>query len=90
MIDVKKIAQLARLTLREEESAAYENHFRAILKYFEALEKVDTEGVEPMVTPTPMEQFWRQDQVVEWEGAEQALANAPERSGHLFKVPPVV
>lgn len=88
--DLKKVAQLARLTLSEEEFAVYPEQFSAILKHFEQIEKVATDGVEPLVTASDIEQSLRADKVEQWESAEVAMANAPERSGNLFKVPPVV
>ncbi len=88
--DLKKVAKLARLELRPEELSVYPKQFAAILEYFEQIAKIDTKGVEPLVTPTDMEQNLRTDVTEAWDGAEQALANAPERSGNLFKVPPVV
>ena len=88
--DLKKVAKLARLELRPEELSAYPKQFAAILEYFEQIAKIDTKGIEPLVTPTDMEQTLRADTAESWDGADQALANAPERSGNLFKVPPVV
>ncbi|MCB0341954.1 MAG: Asp-tRNA(Asn)/Glu-tRNA(Gln) amidotransferase subunit GatC [Pseudobdellovibrionaceae bacterium] len=90
MIDIEKVVKLARLTITEDEAKQYSEQIPAILEYFEKISKVNTKGVEPLVTPTPMEQHLREDKVQPGLGAEKALANAPEKSGHLFKVPPVV
>ena len=88
--ELKKVAKLARLELKAEELALYPKQFAAILEYFEQIAKVDTSKVEPLLTPTDMEQHLRVDEVTPWGGADIAMANAPERSGNLFKVPPVV
>jgi aspartyl-tRNA(Asn)/glutamyl-tRNA(Gln) amidotransferase subunit C len=88
--ELKKVARLARLELRQEEMQVYPKQFAAILEYFEQIAKIDTKNVEPLVTPTDMEQQLRADAVKGWENTDLALANAPERSGNLFKVPPVV
>lgn len=88
--ELKKVAKLARLELRPEEIAAYPKQFASILEYFEQIAKIDTSKVEPLVTPSDMVQNLREDVAQAWEGAETAMANAPERSGNLFKVPPVV
>lgn len=90
MIDVKKVATLARLTLTEEEEARYQKQLSAVFKYFEEIAQIKTDGVEPMVTPSDIEQHWREDKVKDVLSPEEALANAPEKSGNLFKVPPVV
>jgi len=88
--EVARVANLSRLSLTPDETRALAVQLSSVLKNFDQVSKVDTSGVEPLVTPTDIEQFWRQDQVEKWEGAEAALKNAPEAIGNLFKVPPVV
>lgn len=90
MIDVKKVANLARLTLSAEEEAKYQKQLGAVFKYFEEIAQIPTDGVEPLTTPTEIEQHWREDVVKDVLTPEEALQNAPEKSGQLFKVPPVV
>ena len=89
-MDIDSVAKLARLTLTEEESKAFTEQFDSILNYFEQIKNVDTSNVEPMVTPTDIALYLREDEVKEWEGSSQVLEEAPETSGQLFKVPPVV
>lgn len=87
---VEKVAKLARLSLTREECMELAQQLSSVLSHFESVSKVKTDGVEPLVTPTDMEQFWREDESKTWADSETALANAPERVGQLFKVPPVV
>lgn len=89
-MDINKVAQLARLTLSEEEQKAFTEQFDSILNYFEQIKNVDTSNVEPMITPTDIALYLREDVSKEWEGSSQVLEEAPETSGQLFKVPPVV
>ncbi len=89
-LDVTKVARLARLQLSKGEEILFQEQMNAIVIYFDELKTVDTEGVEPLVTPSPIESSLRPDEISVWEDSEKALDNAPERSGHLFKVPPVV
>ena len=89
-INVKKIAQLARLQINEADEAKCQQQMESILNYFNEVSAVNTEGVEPLVTPVDIELVFRQDEKKESISVEEALQNAPERSGHLFKVPPVV
>jgi aspartyl-tRNA(Asn)/glutamyl-tRNA(Gln) amidotransferase subunit C len=86
---VKKVAQLARLKLNEDELSSIQNQLSAVLENFERIAQVKTDGVRPLVTPTEIAQTMRPD-VVESFDADKILANAPEKSGRLFKVPPVV
>ena len=88
--EVTRVALLARLSLTDEETKQMAEQLTMVLAAFEHVSKVDTEGVEPLVTPTDVEAVWREDQAIPWESPAVAMANAPEAVGHLFKVPPVV
>lgn len=88
--EVARVAYLARLSLTPEETRALAVQLSSVLKNFDQVSKVNTEGVEPLVTPTDIEQFWRQDQIESWDEISNVIQNAPEAVGNLFKVPPVV
>ncbi len=90
MIDVKKIAHLARLSITPQEEKMYQEQMSSIFKHFEEIAAIDTTNVEPLVTPTEMKLVFRHDKKEILQTVEDAMANAPERSGNLFKVPPVV
>ncbi|MEK6773039.1 MAG: Asp-tRNA(Asn)/Glu-tRNA(Gln) amidotransferase subunit GatC [Bdellovibrionota bacterium] len=87
---IEQIAKLARLEVSETQAKQYSQQLSQILNYFEQISKVNTEGVEPLVTPSEIESFWREDEVKKDYTAEEMTANAPSRAGNLFKVPPVV
>ncbi len=87
---VHKIADLAKLELTDKEITDFTEQFAAIFEHFQKLSKVNTEGIEPLVTASPVTFHPREDVVLRGLGAEKSLQNAPERQGNLFKVPPVV
>jgi len=89
---VEHVSRLARLKLSEQEINAFSRQLSAVLDNFQALAQVDTTAVLPLVTPTDMSMNLREDIVdVPDDGeSEKMLQNAPEKSGRLFKVPPVV
>lgn len=86
---VEKVAQLARLSLSNEELSSIQNQLSAVLENFEQIAQVDTTSVSPLVTPTDVKQKLRVD-VAQTYSSEKILESAPEKSGNLFKVPPVV
>lgn len=93
MIDqktIERIAKLARLKINEQEAAEYGQQLAKVLNHFQQINKIDTAGVEPLVTPTDIEIFHRNDEVRKDFSATEMVANAPEKAGQLFKVPPVV
>jgi aspartyl-tRNA(Asn)/glutamyl-tRNA(Gln) amidotransferase subunit C len=93
MIDkkaIEHIAKLARLQITDGEAIEFSQQLSKMLGYFEQISKVDTTGVEPLVTPSEMEVHWREDVNIKELTAEELVASAPEKVGNLFKVPPVV
>lgn len=93
MIDkktIERIAKLARLEISEAEATEYSEQLGKALGHFEQIAKIDTTGIEPLVTPTEIEEFWREDVSKQEYSAEEMTSNAPSKAGNLFKVPPVV
>ena len=89
-IDVKNVANLARLALDEDRAPALEAELNGILSFVEQLSEVDTDGVEPMTSVVAMTQRLRQDVVTDGDKADSVLANAPDRVADFFAVPKVV
>ncbi len=87
---IKKIAVLARLELTPKEVELYTKQLGNIVEYISELSKLDTKGVVPMVTPTDIVPHYREDKVLPSLGADAVTANAPDKSGNLFKVPAVL
>jgi len=87
---VQKVANLARLKISDAEATAIAGQLSAVLENFKQLAAVDTTGIEPLVTPTDLSIRLREDEAVVEKDVEAFIANAPARSGNLFKVPPVV
>ncbi|OFZ28537.1 MAG: glutamyl-tRNA amidotransferase [Bdellovibrionales bacterium RIFCSPHIGHO2_01_FULL_40_29] len=93
MIDqktIEHIAKLAKLKINPSETEEYGRQLSKVLNHFEQIAKIDTTGIEPLVTPTDIDFFAREDLVANDYTAEQMVSNAPEKAGQLFKVPPVV
>jgi aspartyl-tRNA(Asn)/glutamyl-tRNA(Gln) amidotransferase subunit C len=87
---VEHIAQLARLTLSDEEKALYQGQLSAILEYFEKLEGLDTEAISPTATVLPLRSVMREDEPKPSSPREDILANAPAAEDGCFEVPAVL
>lgn len=93
MIDpetIQNIAKLARLKVTADEAAELGEQLTKVLGHFKQIEQINTNGVEPLVTPSEIDFYTRPDAVVHTTTTEEILKNAPEKGGNLFKVPPVV
>ena len=87
---VRRIAHLARIDVSEAELPHLQVEINAILKFIEALEAVDVEGVEAMTSVIPMRLPMREDVVSDGEIAAKVLANAPLTEDGFFLVPKVI
>jgi aspartyl-tRNA(Asn)/glutamyl-tRNA(Gln) amidotransferase subunit C len=93
MLDKKEIAHIAklsRLAVTDQEAEEYAQQLSKALGYFEQISKVPTNNVEPLITPSEIAPMWREDEARHELSAEEIVANAPQKTGHLFTVPPVV
>lgn len=92
--DVSRIAQLARLELRDDEQAAMLTQLNEFFDIVEKMRAVYTSGVEPLYTPlSAIEDVTlrlRADTVTEPDNREANMANAPAQDGGLFLVPKVI
>ncbi len=88
--DIKKIAHLARINVSDEESELIEQRLTGIMNLIDAMQKVDTDGVEPMSHALEISQPLRTDEVNETDLRKKTLALAPETEESLFIVPQVI
>ena len=86
----RRVAKLARIAVPEARLGALAGEFNAILGFIEQLREVDVDGVEPMVSVTPMRLKRREDVVTDGNRQADVLANAPEAREGFFAVPKVV
>ncbi|ETW13108.1 asparaginyl/glutamyl-tRNA amidotransferase subunit C [Roseivivax marinus] len=85
-----RVAKLARIRVDDDALPALAEEFGAILGFIEQLQEVDVEGVEPMVSVTPMRLPRRADEVTSGGMADTILSNAPDAREGFFAVPKVV
>ncbi|MGH2935625.1 MAG: Asp-tRNA(Asn)/Glu-tRNA(Gln) amidotransferase subunit GatC [Gaiellaceae bacterium] len=82
------VAHLARLELREDEIARLEEQLRDILAAASKVSELDLGDVPPTSHPLDVVNVWGDDEPRPCLPVEEALANAPEREGDYFRVPP--
>jgi len=89
-IDVKYVAHLARLALSPEEEQQLGAQLGSILGYIEKLRELDVTNVEPTAHAVPLVNVTRPDEVRPSLPHDEAMRNAPKKSGGLFVVPKIV
>ncbi|MBD9427524.1 Asp-tRNA(Asn)/Glu-tRNA(Gln) amidotransferase subunit GatC [Pseudomonas sp. PDM15] len=88
--DVEKIAHLARLGLNEGEIPQTTATLNNILGLIDAMQAVDTSGIEPLAHPLEATQRLRADVVTEQNQRDAYQAVAPAVESGLFLVPKVI
>lgn len=89
-IDVKKVAQLANLTLTPDEENKFEKQLSDILQYVEKLSKVETTKVIPTSQVTGLENILRKDETTPSLTQEEVLSETTSQHNGLFKVKAVL
>ena len=88
--DILKIAKLARLQVDADQADNYANSISSILDLVDAMQKVDTDGVEPLANPLDAQQRLRADEVTATNKRDEFMAIAPKSEAGLFLVPQVI
>jgi len=90
--EVEHIAELARLSLTDEEKEMYRQQLSAVLDYFKDLQQVDTSQISPTfrISHQNSQSRLRADEVkpsLAWEALQR---NAPQEENRQYRVPPVL
>jgi len=88
--DVEHVARLTRLALSEAELERMREQLNSILAHLDTLRAVPTEGVEPTSHAVDVVNVMRDDVTTPCLSQTDALANAPDPSGELFRVPRII
>lgn len=88
--EIKNIALLSRLEVKEDYMAHIEKELSDILSYVAELNALELDGVEPMAHAVPLQNVLREDELKPSLDHDLALSNAPEAEDGYFKVPRVV
>jgi len=86
--EVLHVARLARLALREDEIERLTAELGAILEAVGKVDELDLADVPPTSHPLDLVNVWDEDEPRPSLPLDDVFANAPEREGDLFRVPP--
>jgi len=86
--EVEHVARLARLALTDEELERFKEQLSAILEAVAKVSELDLSGVKPTSHPLEFSNAGAADEPRPCLDPAEALANAPDREGNFFRVPP--
>jgi len=87
---IRRLAQLARIAVRDEESGTVTERLNRVLGLIDQLLAVDTGGIEPMSHALELVQPLRPDAVTESDQRNLFQAAAPAVEDGLYLVPKVI
>ncbi|MDP6542750.1 MAG: Asp-tRNA(Asn)/Glu-tRNA(Gln) amidotransferase subunit GatC [Phycisphaerae bacterium] len=87
---VRHIGVLSRIELTDTQARELAGQLGAIVEYFDKLNELDTDGVEPMAHAMETHNVLADDVPAESLSPDEALTNAAERDDNFFKVPKVI
>ena len=86
--EVLHVAQLARLELTDDEVTRFQEQLSAILGAVSKVSELDLRDVPPTAHPLEISNAWADDEPRPCLSLDEVFANAPDRDGDLFRVPP--
>lgn len=87
---IEKVANLARIAIKEEDKAVLSNEMSKILTFMEQLNTLNTDGVEPLVYMNEMTNVWREDLVNHEISTAEGLKNSAQHNTSFFLVPKII
>lgn len=88
--EVLHVAKLASLELTDDEIERLTVQLSAILEAVSKVSELDLSDVPPTSHPLELTNAWAEDEPRPSLSLDEVFANAPDREGDLFKVPPTV
>lgn len=87
---IHEIAELCKISLSDEETKMYSDHIQNIIKLFDQLAEINTEGIKPLYQVFDLENVWRSaDEVGDSLAEKEVFANSPDAEDHYFQVPAI-
>lgn len=87
---VYKVADLARIAIKDNEVDALTKEMNKILTFMEKLNELDTDGVEPLVYMNEETNVWREDIAKNEISVEEGLKNSAVHNESFFLVPKII
>ncbi len=84
------IANLANLTLEENETDKYLENLQDILNFADVVNTAPVESLDITIGTNETKNIFRKDEVKIFEDTESLLQNAPDKDQNMFKIPKVI
>jgi aspartyl-tRNA(Asn)/glutamyl-tRNA(Gln) amidotransferase subunit C len=89
-ISIEHIANLARLSLSDQEKELFGGQLDSILSYMDKLNELDTKDIGPTSHVLAIHNVTRDDVPAPSLDREDALLNAPDKTEKFYRVPKII
>lgn len=87
---IEYVANLACLSLSQDEEKLFTKDLSRILEYVDKLSEIDTENIEPTNHILTIHNVLRKDEVIKFSDKKALLSNAPLAEENCFCVPKII
>lgn len=87
---IENVAVLSKLELDAKEKHQAKQDMEKMLTHIDKIEELDTAGIEPASHIFPLENVFREDEVINAEGSKELLSNAPQKNEKGIVVPKTI
>ena len=84
---INDLSRLAKLKFDKKSTEKMKTDLETILEFVDAISKVDTNRVEPLIYMSEELNVLRDDKITNKISQQDALKNAPQKDSDYFKVP---
>ena len=88
--EILHIANLAHLTLEENEVEKYMLNLQDILNFANIVNNAQVDGLDVTIGANEAKNVFRKDEIKQFDNIEGLLQNAPDQDSHMFKIPKVL
>ena len=88
--EILHIANLAQLTIEENEIEEYMLNLQDILNFANIVNNAQVDGLDVTIGANESKNVFRKDEIKQFDNIEGLLQNAPEQDRHMFKIPKVL
>lgn len=88
--EIRHIAKLASIKLKDDEIDRYRENLEEILNFADIVNNAPVEGLKESIGVNENYNVFRKDEVKVFEDNKALLDNAPEKDRNMFKIPKVI
>ena len=87
---INKLSDLAKLDFTESEKIELQKDMSQIISFFDKMNEVNTNDIEPLIFMNEQENILRNDEPKHTISHQEALLNAPDKDSDYFRVPKII